>query len=390
MSTIRLENISKTYGAGTAAALAVDDVTLTVHSGELFFLLGPSGCGKTTLLRMIAGLIVPSAGRLFFDERDVTELPVEKRETALVFQSYALWPHMTVAQNVEFGPRMQGRPRDERRRIAEDALGRVQMLDFAKRKSRQLSGGQQQRVALARALAAQPACLLLDEPLSNLDAKLRMQMRDELRRLIKATGTTALYVTHDQKEALSMADRVAVMHAGRVAQTGTPNELYERPLNAFVAGFVGEANFLSVRIVGQTEHGAYVLHTPSGQITAASGSRLDSSRPLQCCVRPEKIRIAVAQASAVDDADSAPCLQATVTGHAYLGDTHQYVCRLKTGPEWKVTALSDGSHGIDAGTPVTLTVQPEHVILLPEAPGQVPGRSPSGWGGGRTPRPFAL
>ncbi len=366
MSTIRLEKISKIYGTGDAAVFAVDDVSLTIESGELFFLLGPSGCGKTTLLRMVAGLIEPSDGHLFFDEQDVTSMPVEQRGTALVFQNYALWPHMSVTQNVEFGPRMQRKPRAVRREIAGEALARVQMQDYAKRKSRQLSGGQQQRVALARALAAQPACLLLDEPLSNLDAKLRMQMRDELRHLIKSTGTTAIYVTHDQKEALSMADRVAVMHAGKVVQTGVPTELYEYPRTSFVAGFVGEANFLAVRIVGQTDDGNYILNTPSGQLSGSSAARLDSSWPLQCCVRPEKIMITPVESGIDTDETASPGLQGTVTGHTYLGDTHQYVCHLKAGPAWKVTALSDGTAGIDEGTPVVLTVRPEHVILLPE------------------------
>jgi len=192
---IELQNITKTYPRQTG--LAVNDVSLTIASGELFFLLGPSGCGKTTLLRIIAGLLDATTGRVLFDGHDVSDTPPERRGTAMVFQNYALWPHMTVGQNVEFGPRMQRAPAADRRRRAAAALERVRMADFAGRKPNQLSGGQQQRVALARALAAGTQCLLLDEPLSNLDARLRLAMRTELRQLVKDAGITAVYVTHD-------------------------------------------------------------------------------------------------------------------------------------------------------------------------------------------------
>ena len=197
MTTIRLERMSKVYRSGGQDVRAVDDVSLRVESGEFFFLLGPSGCGKTTLLRIIAGLVEPTEGRLWFDKRDVTDLPTERRHTAMVFQNYALWPHMTVGRNVEFGPRMRGLPAARRRELVGANLRRVQMEGYASRKPNQLSGGQQQRVALARALAAGGDCLLLDEPLSNLDARLRLAMRDQLRQLVKQAGATAIYVTHD-------------------------------------------------------------------------------------------------------------------------------------------------------------------------------------------------
>jgi len=225
MIDIKLQNLARSFGSGHSAVRAVDDVSLTIPAGEFFFLLGPSGCGKTTLLRMIAGLIEPTDGRVLFGDRDLTFVPMEQRNVAMVFQNYALWPHMTVQDNVEFGPKMQGKARPVRQEIAAAKLGLVQMEAYGPRKPNQLSGGQQQRVALARALAAQSSCLLLDEPLSNLDARLRQHMRVELRQLVKSTGVTAIYVTHDQAEALSMADRIAVMNAGRVVQVGTPQEL---------------------------------------------------------------------------------------------------------------------------------------------------------------------
>ncbi|RPI60831.1 MAG: ABC transporter ATP-binding protein, partial [Planctomycetaceae bacterium] len=238
MIDIVLESISKIYTSGGSKTAAVDGVNLHIQAGEFFFLLGPSGCGKTTLLRMIAGLVDPTAGRVFFGHDDVTNLPVEKRNAAMVFQNYALWPHMTVAQNVQFAPKMQGKNRSECQSVARESLARVQMEDYDSRKPSQLSGGQQQRIALARAMAARGACILLDEPLSNLDARLRLHMRSQLRQLVKSTGATAVYVTHDQKEALSMADRIAVMDAGKIVQIGTPQEIYHRPASTFVADFL--------------------------------------------------------------------------------------------------------------------------------------------------------
>ncbi len=235
MTAVRLDKISKTFPGGTVAVRSTD---LSIAAGELFFLLGPSGCGKSTLLRLIAGLLAPTTGRIFFDDRDVTSLQTSKRNAVMVFQSYALWPHMTVAENVRFGLSVRGGEKAEQLRRVDEVLDLVRMRDFADRKPNQLSGGQQQRIALARALAVNPACLLLDEPLSNLDAKLRHEMRGEIRRICKSAGSTTLYVTHDQKEALAIADRIAVMNAGRIEQVGTPSDLYHRPVTAFVADFM--------------------------------------------------------------------------------------------------------------------------------------------------------
>src|SRR5438045_758098 len=242
MTTVRLQNISKTFGSST---IALAGINLSIAAGELFFLLGPSGCGKSTLLRLIAGLLEPSDGRIFFNNDDVTRLPTQERNAVMCFQSYALWPHMSVRENIRFGLQVRHLSANEQNQRVDEALALVQMKEYGQRKPNELSGGQQQRVALARAMAVRPACLLLDEPLSNLDAKLRLEMRSEIRRIVKSSGTTAIYVTHDQKEALSMADAIAVMNQGRLEQIGSPTELYRHPATRFVADFIGESNFLA-------------------------------------------------------------------------------------------------------------------------------------------------
>jgi iron(III) transport system ATP-binding protein len=285
MTPIRLEHLSKHFGA----VRALDDVNLEIHEGELFFLLGPSGCGKSTLLRLIAGLHEPTTGRIFFGERDVTALATDKRNAVMVFQSYALWPHMTVRDNVRFGLQVRGADRAQQQRHVDEVLKLVQMHEYADRKPNQLSGGQQQRVALARALAVSPACLLLDEPLSNLDAKLRQDMRSEIRRICKTSGVTTVYVTHDQKEALSVADRIAVLNAGKLIQVGTPGELYNRPRTSFVADFIGHTNLLAGRIVERNSH-VMRIDTPAGRLTATSVP--DAPEDVRVSIRPEQIQIA--------------------------------------------------------------------------------------------------
>lgn len=359
---IALNAITKRYEGVDVSRPAVSSVSTTIGSGEFFFLLGPSGCGKTTLLRLIAGLIQPSSGQILFDGRDVTDLAVDKRGAAMVFQGYALWPHMTVRENVEFGPRMNGVPRDERRRTALEQLDRVQMSEFAQRKPNQLSGGQQQRVALARALAAGTRCLLFDEPLSNLDARLRLHMRDELKSLVKSTGVTAIYVTHDQKEALSMADRVAVMNDGEIVQIGTPQEVYKQPATRFVADFLGEANFLEGHIASSGNPAR--VNTGSGEVVAISTHTRAIESPVKCCVRPEHIHIRRATEQPVTDADNA--LPATILSHVYLGDVRQYVCQCdaQTDTPWRVAELADGTAGLEPGDRVVLTFASSHVALL--------------------------
>ncbi|MBK3425601.1 ABC transporter ATP-binding protein, partial [Methylobacterium ajmalii] len=255
MGTLLLDGLTKRYGEATAVA----GVDLDIRQGELVALLGPSGCGKTTTLRMVAGFIEPSAGRVVIGGRDVTRLPPHARDTGMVFQSYALFPHMSVADNVGFGLEMRKVGKAERDRRIAEALRLVRLDALADRLPRQLSGGQQQRVALARALVVSPAVFLLDEPLSNLDAKLRSEVGLEIRELQKRLGLTTLMVTHDQDEALAMADRLVVMEHGRVLQVGSAEDLYERPANTFVAGFVGRCNLLD-----GTREGADVFRLASG------------------------------------------------------------------------------------------------------------------------------
>jgi iron(III) transport system ATP-binding protein len=237
MISIRIQKLTKHFGAVTA----LRDLDLVIEPGELFFLLGPSGCGKTTLLRSLAGFSIPDEGQIFFGDEDVTRLAPHKRNTGMMFQSYALWPHMTVAENVAFGLEERKVAKDEITRRVGEALESVRMGPYAARRPNQLSGGQQQRVALARALVIRPRCLLLDEPLSNLDAKLRLEMRAEIRRVCKEFKLTTVYVTHDQKEALSISDRMAILDGGRIRQIGSPREVYRRPVCRLVANFIGEA-----------------------------------------------------------------------------------------------------------------------------------------------------
>ena len=285
MTTVRLDNIAKTFGN----TVAVSSVNLTINAGELFFLLGPSGCGKSTLLRLIAGLLEPTAGRIFFNDRDVTPLPTSQRNAVMCFQSYALWPHMTVRENLRFGLAVRKADAAEQRRRVDEVLALVRMSDLADRKPNQLSGGQQQRVALARALAVKPACLLLDEPLSNLDAKLRHEMRTEIRRICTAAGFTTIYVTHDQREALSIADRIAIMNNGKLAQVGTPDELYHRPSSAFVAEFIGNTNLIPGEVIEQVGRQVRV-RTPMGTIVAESDGNAHP-RNVTLSIRPEQLEL---------------------------------------------------------------------------------------------------
>jgi iron(III) transport system ATP-binding protein len=314
MTAVRFDHITKRFGATTA----VDDVTLTIGAGELFFLLGPSGCGKSTLLRLVAGLHEPTAGRLFFTDHDVTALGTERRNAVMCFQSYALWPHMTVRENVRFGLAVRKVPRGEQERRVAAVLDLVGMAPLAGRKPNELSGGQQQRVALARALVVEPACLLLDEPLSNLDAKLRHGMRSEIRRNCKASGFTTVYVTHDQKEALSIADRIAVMKDGKVVQVGTPGDLYHRPATSFVADFIGQTNLIRGTVTAR-EAGRYVVRTPAGIIQAAVNGTAVAASEVVLSIRPEQLRVARG------DAGGGNRLVGRSVETSFLGDASEHV-----------------------------------------------------------------
>ena len=254
VTDIHIDGLVKTFGS----TRAVDGISLTVSSGEMFFLVGPSGCGKTTLLRMLAGFSTPDSGGIRFGSEDVTTLPPNQRDIGMVFQGYALWPHMTVAENINFGLKMRKVPTEEIESRTLEVVEMTGLTGMADRKPNALSGGQQQRVALARALVIRPNLLLLDEPLSNLDAKLRIEMRREIRRICKQSGTTAIYVTHDQDEALSMSDRMAVLNAGQVQQCDTPVNCYRKPASRFVAEFLGEANLVSADLVDMDDQFARV------------------------------------------------------------------------------------------------------------------------------------
>ena len=311
--SIRIENLTKRFGD----SIALHSLNLVIGAGEIFFLLGPSGCGKTTLLRSIAGFYPPEEGRILFGDEDVTRLPPHERNTGMMFQSYALWPHMTVAQNVAFGLEERRVPRAAIEQRVTAALDSVKMVPYAARKINQLSGGQQQRVALARAMVIRPRCLLLDEPLSNLDTKLRIEMRGEIRRICKEAGLTAIYVTHDQKEALSVGDRIAVMEAGHIRQAGAPAEVYRRPASRFVADFMGETNFIDGTVAG-IGGGHVTVRTPLGDFTATAHAWVpQAGQKVVLSVRPEALRLDTA-AGAVNS------IAGAIRERVYLGEMAQY------------------------------------------------------------------
>lgn len=284
---ITIEKLCKNFGE----VRALSDISLEIADGELFFLLGPSGCGKTTLLRCIGGFEMPNSGKIMLDSVDVAMEPPDKRNTAMVFQGYALWPHMTVYDNIAFGLEMKGLKADEIRSRVNAAMESVQITGLAERRPIELSGGQQQRVALARTLVVHPGCLLLDEPLANLDAKLRRDMRLEIRRLCKDNALTGIYVTHDRQEALSMADRVAVLKDGKIIQVGTPDAIYRRPVNAFVASFIGETNFIQGKIASMAA-GHVEIETAAGVICAdETPEGMNVGDKVTLSVRPEAISL---------------------------------------------------------------------------------------------------
>jgi iron(III) transport system ATP-binding protein len=358
-TAISIRDLTKRFGTGPGAA-AVDRVSLDIAPGELFFLLGPSGCGKTTLLRMIAGFIEPSSGRLLFDGRDVTQAPPSTRNTGMVFQSYALWPHMTVEANVAFGLGIRRVAREEQARRVSEALGAVRMSEYADRKPNQLSGGQQQRVALARALVIRPDVLLLDEPLSNLDAKLRIELRSEIRRICKGAGITAVYVTHDQKEALSMADRVAVISRGQVVQVGPPADLYHNPASGFVAEFLGETNFIPGRVLSRNGVSA-IIETAAGRLTSVhpSTGRFAAQAPVRCSIRPE-----ACQLTNPPTATRLNVLEGRVVETVYLGETAQHLLELPGGLQLRVAQLNPGTRFAQTNGRAQAFVSPSDVAIV--------------------------
>ena len=361
MEAIRLEKVGKRYDKGI---LALDKVSLLVEEGELFFLLGPSGCGKTTILRTIAGLEKPDSGRIFFGERNMTDVPTHKREAAMMFQSYALWPHMTVGENVAFGLEERGIDGDELVDRTLEALAGVQLEGYEDRKIDELSGGQQQRVALARALVVRPKCLLLDEPLSNLDAQLRVEMRSEIRRIVKDYGLTAIYVTHDQEEALSVADKIAIINEGRVEQVGTPEEIYREPKTRNAAGFMGEVNFLKGKVdwVVRDNENDYVVRaiTDNGEILQGKvtevGWKPQQGELVVAAMRPEVMRFD-------ESGDVINQIQGQVMERVYQGPTIQYLIRSNVGGYSQVSVMNPVRLK-EIGDVVSITARQEDVVML--------------------------
>ncbi|MFO1541061.1 MAG: ABC transporter ATP-binding protein [Chloroflexota bacterium] len=368
-----LEGVSRRFGRVTA----VDDVWLEIREGEFFSLLGPSGCGKTTTLRMLAGFERPDRGTIRLRGRDVTETPPERRDTNLVFQHYELFPHMTVAQNVGYGLRLRKVREPERSARVREALRVVRAEELAERGARQLSGGQQQRVALARAIVNRPAVLLLDEPLSALDVQLRRQMQLELKAIQHALGTTFVYVTHDQEEALLLSDRIGVMHGGRLVQVATPRELYTRPADAFVADFVGSLNAIDGRIVAVQDGVATIEPDPFPAVDGAAADitapRLTAAVPpgvgpgtrVRAAIRPERVRIVGPDAASAGGSD-ATLLAGSVTTSTYLGAVTQLTISVPGLPPIVATGMSDGRlDAITTGTPVRLGWEPDAAFVLP-------------------------
>ncbi len=344
MTPVRLDHVTKRFGD----TVALDATSLTIEAGELFFLLGPSGCGKSTLLRIIAGLHEPTEGRLFFGEQDVTDLGTEKRNAVMCFQSYALWPHMSVRDNVKFGLDVKGTAGDAKKQKIDEALELVRMTAYANRKPNQLSGGQQQRVALARAIAVEPDVLLLDEPLSNLDAKLRHEMRSEIRRICKTSGLTTVYVTHDQKEALSVADRIAVLKDGRVMQVGSPGDLYHDPATTFVADFVGHTNLIDGDVAG-----GGVVDTAIGRLATRA---TELTGPVTVSVRPEQMSL---------HGTGANRLEGVAKSTTFLGEASEHDVEI-AGHVIRAVAAPP-RFDVKEGDSVVLSFDAEDVAVLPRA-----------------------
>jgi iron(III) transport system ATP-binding protein len=348
-----IKDLVKKFGV----TLALKGISLEVQSQELFFLLGPSGCGKTTLLRVIAGFYQPDGGSLQFGEKSLAGVPPHQRNTGMVFQNYALWPHLNVAQNVGYGLDVRRLSAAEKKRRVGEALEIVRMSQYADRMPPQLSGGQQQRVALARALVIKPDVLLLDEPLSNLDAKLRLEMREEIRRIHAETRITTIYVTHDQKEALSLAARVAVLRDGQIEQIGDPRTIYRSPANRFVADFIGETNWLEA-VVQSMAGQEMECATAFGVFHALADARWVAGAKVQLGFRPESVEIGAGECNHL----------ATVVKHVcYLGEIEQYELELAGGK--RIKAFEQNPRQIrPIGATLKVFVRPQNVMVLAGPP----------------------
>jgi len=360
---VRLERVTKKFGD----VVAVDDLSLAFERGGFVALLGPSGCGKTTTLRMIGGFEDPTSGTVYLGEQDVTGLPPYRREVNTVFQNYALFPHMSIFDNVAFGLRQKRVSKHEVARRVPEMLDLVELTGYEKRRPAQLSGGQAQRVALARALINHPRVLLLDEPLGALDLKLRKQMQIELKTIQTNVNVTFIHVTHDQEEAMTMADRIAVMNQGRIEQIGPPAELYERPQTAFVAGFLGVSNLVDATV----EDGAGTVRLSDGSTAQVPADSLDGApHSVRIGVRPEKVRVLPA-AETPEPGENR--LAGTVRDVSYIGVSTQYVIDTPTGDELVAIAQNTGrgTRRLDAGEPVHVVWDPEHTFVITDT-GAVP------------------
>ncbi len=359
---IEVERVTKRFGDVTA----VDDISITIPGGEFFSMLGPSGCGKTTTLRMIAGFETPDEGRILLQGAPVTHVPPAKRNVNMVFQAYGLFPHMTVSQNIAFGPKIKKLSRAETSERLAEILRVVRLEGYEDRRPGQLSGGQQQRVALGRALINRPAALLLDEPLGALDLKLRKEMQLELKDLQQRTGTTFVYVTHDQEEAMTMSDRIAVMNGGVVEQLATPRELYQRPASAFVAGFIGTSNLIELR-VDRRDDGLLVMDVGEGEriMAVQPDAGAGAADRATITVRPEWIKLVSGDAG-----PRASHVGGTVIDVVYLGSVTQLIVLLRTGEKLTVHRLNDevGSTDPRPGEQVTLHWAAEHSYVVGSSP----------------------
>lgn len=355
MISIQVKQLTKQFGS----IVALHGLDLMIRPGELFFLLGPSGCGKTTLLRSLAGFYVPEKGQILFGDEDVTRLAPHKRNTGMMFQSYALWPHMTVAENVAFGLEERKVPSAESKKRVGEALESVRMSAYADRKPNQLSGGQQQRVALARALVIRPRCLLLDEPLSNLDAKLRLEMRTEIRRVCKEFKLTTVYVTHDQKEALSIADRMAILESGHILQVGSPREIYKRPTCQTVAHFIGETDFIPGKVRGIVGD-RLTVETAVGQfdgVLGDPGAVPEIGASVTVSIRPECWELH-------RNAENRNVVRGRIGESIYLGEVAQYDFVTGNGTKLKIFERNPRFvDGKDRGE-LFATVEPDDVVVL--------------------------
>ncbi len=358
---LQLLEVRKAYGEVSA----LHEMSLAVTEGSLLFLLGPSGCGKTTTLRIIAGFTRQDAGQVRIHGASVDGVPPERRNLGMVFQNYALFPHMTVFQNVAFGLRMRRETGDRVAARVRRALDLVRLAGLEARFPRELSGGQQQRVALARAVVIEPALLLLDEPLSNLDLKLREEMRSEIRGLQRALGITTIFVTHDQDEAISMADEIVVMKDGRIVQIGTPTELYERPASRFVAHFIGESNLEAGKVESLRQPGIVRVDAAGLSVLAAAATPWSPGDPVAIAVRPERIRLIREDAgSALSTANAFP---GTVEECIFRGPTRRYRVRLPHGSAWSVDEPAGRAAVLAPGASVQVEWQPEDCLAIPDA-----------------------